>query len=233
MQEETVVTDEERLETAEMGSVPLLPVGKTEPEIAAISGILDPSTEVEQHVESEVSDDMAIELTEVTANYEADHADDVTNEAIVETVGDITNEVIVETVGDVTNESIVEKADAVMYKSADGTDMEGEDYIIGDDDVAPVDIEVSELPHPDATRSSAISSPAPPDPQDLLAGGIRFLSGLAKTLSSTEATQQLVSSIVERDEKTGRSYMKIPVDDQQTVVNVMNMLGQLLRGFGK
>jgi hypothetical protein len=41
------------------------------------------------------------------------------------------------------------------------------------------------------------------------------------------------SDLVERDEKTGRSYMKIPVDDQQTVVNVMNMLGQLLKGFGK
>jgi len=39
--------------------------------------------------------------------------------------------------------------------------------------------------------------------------------------------------LVERDEKTGRSYMKIPVDDQQTVVNVMNMLGQLFKGFGK
>ena len=67
----------------------------------------------------------------------------------------------------------------------------------------------------------------------LLAGGLRFLSGLAQTLSSPEATERLVSSTVERDEKTGRSYMKIPVDDQQTVVNVMNMFGQLLKGLGK
>jgi hypothetical protein len=71
------------------------------------------------------------------------------------------------------------------------------------------------------------------EPQDLLAGGLRFLSGLAQTLSSPEATERLVSSIVERDERTGRSYMKIPVDDQQTVVNVVNMLGQLFKGFGK
>jgi superfamily II DNA or RNA helicase len=107
---------------------------------------------------------------------------------------------------------------------------EPEDYIEGDDDIVPVE---TAAPQHAAAPASAAALPAHPEPQELLAGGLRFLSGLAQTLSSPEATQRLASSLVERDEKTGRSYMKIPVDDQQTVVNVMNMLGQLFKGFGK
>jgi len=105
-----------------------------------------------------------------------------------------------------------------------------DDYFEGDDDIVPIETITSS--HHEVAPSPVAASPAQPEPQDLLAGGLRFLSGLAQTLSSPEATERLVSSIVERDEKTGRSYMKIPVDDQQTVVNVMNMLGQLFKGFG-
>jgi len=105
-----------------------------------------------------------------------------------------------------------------------------DDSFEGDDDFAPIE---TIAPHHEVAPLPVAASPAQPEPQDLLAGGLRFLSGLAQTLSSPEATERLVSSIVERDEKTGRSYMKIPVDDQQTVVNVMNMLGQLFKGFGK
>jgi hypothetical protein len=113
----------------------------------------------------------------------------------------------------------------------DGDDDDDDDaHIEGDDDIAPVE---TIAPQRETAVSPAVATPPKPEPQDLLAGGLRFLSGLAQTLSSPEATERLVSSIVERDEKTGRSYMKIPVDDQQTVVNVMNMLGQLFKGFGK
>ena len=103
-------------------------------------------------------------------------------------------------------------------------DTEPDIQIDGDDDIAPED----------SITSVYSATPASyPEPQNLLTGGLRFLGDLAQTLSSSEATERLVSSIVERDETTGRSYMKIPVDDRQTVVNVMNMLGQLFKGFGK
>jgi hypothetical protein len=120
-----------------------------------------------------------------------------------------------------------------MPRTEDLSSEEDEDdnaQIAGDDDIAPVE---TIAPPRETVSSPVAASPVQPEPQDLLAGGLRFLSGLAQTLSSPEATERLVSSIVERDEKTGRSYMKIPVDDQQTVVNVMNMLGQLFKGFGK
>ena len=123
---------------------------------------------------------------------------------------------------------VVEPDEKVEKIKATGEEIEVlEEEIVGDDDITPIE------PAASSPNIVAESAPSQPDPQDLLAGGIRFLSGLAKTLSSPEATQQLVSSIVERDEKTGRSYMKIPVDDQQTVANVMNLLGQLFKGFAK
>jgi len=101
----------------------------------------------------------------------------------------------------------------------------------GDDDIVPEDT-TSNIQEFESAPAAATSAPQF-EPHDLLAGGLRFLSGLAQTLSSPEATEKLVSSIVEKDEKTGRSCIKIPVDDQQTVVNVINMLGQLFKGFGK
>ncbi len=109
------------------------------------------------------------------------------------------------------------------------TDEEDTDSYEGDDDFAPVE-PVTQSP---SVTPAAVQPTTQPDVQDLLTGGIRFLSGLAQTLSSPEATQRLVSSLVERDKTTGRSFVKIPVDDQQTVTNVMNLLGQLFKGFGK
>ena len=107
---------------------------------------------------------------------------------------------------------------------------EEEPYFDGDDDVKPIETVTPQRPD---DQPSAETKPTQPDMQDLLANGLRFLGGLAQALSTPESTEKLVSSIVEKDEKTGRSYMKIPVDDQQTVVNVVNMLGQLFRGMGK
>jgi superfamily II DNA or RNA helicase len=126
------------------------------------------------------------------------------------------------------NDTSTRSDDKMPDDDEDATSEDEEvDFIAGDDDVAPIDSVTSQLePAPPQTDIPS----GYPDPQDLLAGGLRFLSGLAQTLSSPEATEQLVSSIVERDETTGRSYMKIPIDNQQTVVNAINILGQLFRG---
>ncbi len=130
------------------------------------------------------------------------------------------------------DENMEPGSEKVFEKEEQPTEEDKGSQIEGDDDVAPVETITSQREY--VPSPVAASSPqANPEPQDLLANGIRFLSGLAQTLSSPEATERLVSSMVERDEKTGRSYMKIPVEDQQTVVNVVNMLGQLFKGFGK
>ena len=65
------------------------------------------------------------------------------------------------------------------------------------------------------------------EPKDLVALGISFLSGLAETLKSPEATAQLVDSIVEKDEQTGETSIKIPVESKETVSNLLNLIGKL------
>ena len=64
-------------------------------------------------------------------------------------------------------------------------------------------------------------------PKDLVAQGVSFLSSLAETLKSPEATAQLVDSIVEKDEETGETSIKIPVESKETVSNLLNLIGKL------
>ena len=64
-------------------------------------------------------------------------------------------------------------------------------------------------------------------PKDLVAQGISFLSGLAETLKSPEATAQLVDSIVGKNEQTGETSIKIPVESKETVSNLLNLIGKL------
>jgi SNF2 family DNA or RNA helicase len=71
------------------------------------------------------------------------------------------------------------------------------------------------------------------NPVNLISQGLNFFSGLTKTLASPEATQKLVSSIVETDEKTGKTFLKIPVESQETVASALNVISQLFKGFSK
>ena len=67
----------------------------------------------------------------------------------------------------------------------------------------------------------------PSTPKDLIAQGTAFFSGLAATLKSPEATEQLVNSLVETDAETGQTTLKIPVPDKQTVRNLLDIVGKL------
>ena len=85
---------------------------------------------------------------------------------------------------------------------------------------------------PSAHKGSiAVDNSTPPQkelsPQELLAQGISFFSGLAKTLQSPEATQKLVDSIVETDTATGQSYLRIAVSDKETVGTFLGAIGKL------
>lgn len=64
--------------------------------------------------------------------------------------------------------------------------------------------------------------------QQLVNDGISFLSRLTQTLSNPAATEQLVSSLVQKDEKTGETYLKIPVENADIVQNGLKLLGGLL-----
>ena len=68
---------------------------------------------------------------------------------------------------------------------------------------------------------------SPRSPKELVAQGISFLSGLAATLKSPEATAQLVETLVETDAETGKTSLRIPVPDKQTIRNLLDIVGKL------
>ena len=68
------------------------------------------------------------------------------------------------------------------------------------------------------------------NPQELVRQGLSFFSGLARTLQSPEATRQLVDSIVKVDETTGETSIHIPVQDKESVANILTMVGKLFGG---
>lgn len=65
------------------------------------------------------------------------------------------------------------------------------------------------------------------NPKQLVAQGVSFLSGLAQTLKSQEATAQLIDQLVKTDEKTGETSINIPVPDKQTVKQLLDIVGKL------
>ena len=69
-------------------------------------------------------------------------------------------------------------------------------------------------------------------PEQLIQNGISFISGLAKTFSDPEATRKLVSTIVKKDDSDGKTYLKIPVESEKTVENVLTLIGNLVKNMG-
>lgn len=76
------------------------------------------------------------------------------------------------------------------------------------------------------------SSPNENNPQQLIANGLQFFGQLFQTLQDPAATQNLVNSITSTDE-TGKTFLKIPIDNEATVQNALGLLGNLLKGLGK
>ncbi|MCK9422761.1 MAG: DEAD/DEAH box helicase [Bacteroidales bacterium] len=97
--------------------------------------------------------------------------------------------------------------------------------IPGDDDVP--------MPEPEVIIPQSSMTAEAPDPAALIAGGLGFLSGLARTFSSPEATQKLVSSLVDKDPASGKTYLKIPVENEKVVTDALNLFGQLFKAFGQ
>ncbi|MFN0212897.1 MAG: DEAD/DEAH box helicase [Saprospiraceae bacterium] len=71
-----------------------------------------------------------------------------------------------------------------------------------------------------------------PSPEALVQNGLEFFSQLAQTLSDPQATERLVKSIVHKDEKTGQTFVKLPVENEQSVEAVLNLLGGLFKAMG-
>ena len=75
--------------------------------------------------------------------------------------------------------------------------------------------------------------PEAPDAERLITQGISFLSGLAQTLKSPEATRKLAESLIEEDKESGQTTLRIPVADKESVINFFSLAGKLLAGLGE
>jgi SNF2 family DNA or RNA helicase len=91
----------------------------------------------------------------------------------------------------------------------------------GDDDIEP-QITVEEKPPQPAEN-----------PVDLVQMGFSFFGKLAQTLSDPVETQKLVSSLVQKDEKDGKAYLKIPVENEKVVENVLSLFAGIIGGMKK
>ncbi len=70
------------------------------------------------------------------------------------------------------------------------------------------------------------------DPAMILKNGMNFIAGLAKTFSDPEATKRLVSEVTAKDDKDGKTYLKIPVESEKTVEDFIGMVGSFIKSMG-
>ncbi len=125
-----------------------------------------------------------------------------------------------------TDEKPIDTSDEEQEKTEESTaDMAEQDA-----DAAAPEPEAVEEPTTAKPAAPQTEQPAPRSPQRLVADGVSFFSGLAKTLQSAEATKALVDSIVEENPETGQTNLKIPVPDKETVAQMLGLIGKL---FGK
>lgn len=98
--------------------------------------------------------------------------------------------------------------------------------------IDPQDIDPTETDLSESSAAESYTDPSEPQPDALIRSGMDFFSGLARTLSSPDATERLVSSLLEEDKTTGETHLKIPVKDKESVMQVFNLFGKLLGGKG-
>jgi SNF2 family DNA or RNA helicase len=92
-------------------------------------------------------------------------------------------------------------------------DLPFEPSFVDDDEEA-----ANEEANKEATEKTTVTTGTP---EDLIQTGLSFLAKLTQTLSSPEAMQQLVSTVVQKDEKDGKTYLKIPVENEKVIENAL------------
>ena len=128
---------------------------------------------------------------------------------------------MMDTLGDVIEEE--EKEQTVVEQQHEDAVADAPEPL--KDEPAPQALEIQQSET--ATKGASMTRETPREPQELVAQGISFLTGLAQTLQSQEATEKFVESIVETDKETGESHLRIPVPDKQTVQTLLSFVGKL------
>ncbi len=72
-----------------------------------------------------------------------------------------------------------------------------------------------------------------PEVADLITAGANFLDQLGNTFSKMQSGEISINDFVEKDKETGRTSIKIPVKDEETVVNAINAIAGIFANFMK
>ncbi|RPH32283.1 MAG: DEAD/DEAH box helicase [Bacteroidales bacterium] len=118
--------------------------------------------------------------------------------------------------GAILNEAIVE--------IEEHTKLPQEQSLDGDDDIPQNLVE---------TSTNTLQDPETVSPTELVQMGISFFTSLTETLANPEATQKLISTIVQKDETDGKTYLKIPIENQKVVESAFALFAGLLSGIKK
>lgn len=65
-------------------------------------------------------------------------------------------------------------------------------------------------------------------PAELFSTASEFFGKLSQAFSNAGSSEDLVSSIMEKDPVTGKQYLKIPVENEETVVKTINAIGSII-----
>ncbi|MCC6288470.1 MAG: DEAD/DEAH box helicase [Chitinophagaceae bacterium] len=70
-----------------------------------------------------------------------------------------------------------------------------------------------------------------PHAKRLIEEGVSFFEHFMQSVSSPDGVKKLTEQLIDTDEKTGQSYLKIPVSNSNVVENALSMLGAFLKGM--
>ena len=94
----------------------------------------------------------------------------------------------------------------------------------------PEDEPAQQLSSPNAGQQNGASNASP---ASLIQTGISFFTQLINTLQDPQAVKQLAETITEKDDKTGQTWLKLPVENEKTVEKGLQLLAGLLNGYNK
>ena len=123
-------------------------------------------------------------------------------------------------------EPVVEEKNQEPYQTPSSADKKELDQNM---QLGLFDTDIPEKPSPE---------PEPKAAQETGSPGMEWFSQLAKVLGNPDQTKAMVNSLTEKDSKTGKTYLKLPVENEEVVENVLKGIGQLFQAidwskFGK
>jgi len=99
------------------------------------------------------------------------------------------------------------------------------------EDSEETEISITELGEIKSEETEIEKSAEPNNIQDLFISGIDFLQKLSKTFSDKNSTKELVTSLIQKDEKSGKMSLNIPIQDEKVIEKAVDVLDSFLQMF--